>query len=501
MQMKEIDVSDYRRVFYPESLAVIGASDSILKFGGMLMRTLKYFGYQGKLYPINPHAEQVQGVKAYPSLDAVPGPVDFAVITIPAAHVMDAVKACVKKGVKGAEIFSSGYKEESAEGAAAEKELVKVARAGGMRIIGPNCFGIYNPTVGITFMPAPDFSRTPGPIGFFSQSGGGACDAGYLARGRSVYFSLAVSYGNGADIEGAEMLRYFAADPETKIVGAYIEGVRNGREFFDALKICAAKKPVVILKGGLSDQGYRGTLGHTGSMAGTKSAWQAALKSANAVAARDMRDLIECLMAFNCLGEFSGQSGGVLAGGGMRVVESLDSASDHGFKIPELDPETLSKIKKLLPAAGGRAGNPVDLANPVMSHVVINPMMQILAEQSYIDFIMLYQMIFYLVNEARKIRPADVTACDDNKFKIEYHREIAAVAQKIREQTKKPLVMILPDIGGDPEHAEMEQGRMEARLHYTAHQIPCFDTTDQAFSVLRRVADYYLTKKRRSSNA
>lgn len=495
--MKEMDVNSYRQMFYPQTLAVIGASDSILKFGGMTMRTLKYFGYKGKLYPINPHAEQIQGIKAWPSLDAVPGPVDFAIIAIPAAQVMDAVRACIKKGVKGAEIFASGYKEEGPEGEAKEKELVKVAREGGMRIIGPNCFGIYNPTVGITFMPAPDFSRQPGGVGFFSQSGGGACDAGYMARGRSVYFSLAVSYGNGADIEGAEMLRYFAADPETKIVGAYIEGVRDGKEFFQALKLCASKKPVVILKGGLSDEGYRGTLGHTGSMAGTKNAWSAALKSANAIPARDMRDLIECLMAFNCLDGFSGGRAGVLAGGGMRVVESLDSASEHGFTIPELDPDALAMIKKLLPAAGGRAGNPVDLANPVMSPVVINPMMEIFSKLGYIDFLVLYQMIFYMVNEARKIRPQGVNACDENKFKIEYHKDIAAMAEKIRAGTKKPLVAILPDIGGDPEHLEMEQGRMDARLYYTSHNIPCFDTTDQAFSVLRRVADYYKNKNRR----
>jgi acetyltransferase len=270
-------------------------------------------------------------------------------------------------------------------------------------------------------------------------------------------------------------------------VGAYIEGVDDGRDFLDALRSCAAKKPVVILKGGLTDQGHRGTMGHTGSMAGTKEAWGAAIKSAGAVEARDLKDLVELLMAFNCLEGFTGGAAGILAGGGLRTVDGLDSASAHGFPVPELDHETAAKIQAMLPPVGGKGANPVDLAHPLMPPAIKNPVMELLAERPDIHFLVIFQMIFYLLNSARQIR----ATTGNPEFKIDYHKHIAEKAIEIREKTGKPLVMVLLDIASDPEHWDMETGRWEARYHYTQNKIPVFDNGLQAFSVLRRVAKYY----------
>ncbi|MBW2323528.1 MAG: CoA-binding protein [Deltaproteobacteria bacterium] len=455
--MSQIDLSDYRPVFYPQSLAVIGASDSPIKFGGRFLQITLSYGFKGKVYPVNPKGGTIQGLKAYTSVESIPDPVDFAVITVPAPFVLEAIRGCVEKGVKGAEILSAGFKEAGPEGEALEKEVVKAAREGGLRLVGPNCFGIHTPEVGLTLLPGTDFSTTHGPVGFFSQSGGGTCDVVYMALGRNIYFSVVISYGNACDIGAAEMLRYFEADPNTKIVGAYIEGVDDGRAFFEALKSCASKKPVVILKGGLSEQGYRGTLGHTGSMAGSKEAWNAAIKSAGAVSAYDQRDLVECLMAFNCL----------------------------------LDDETTEKIQAYLPPAGGRSGNPVDLANPGIIPATINPIMELLAERDDIDFLVMYQMLFYFLNVQKKLPP---------EFKGErgnphVHAELTAKAEEIRTKSGKPLAMVLVDIASDPEHGEVELGRIEARYHYTNQGVPCFDTGYQAFSVLKRVADYYTRRQ------
>ncbi|HUT56100.1 MAG TPA: CoA-binding protein [bacterium] len=486
-----VDVAQYRRIFYPETVAVIGASDNVMKFGGMLLRALLGFGCKARLYPVNPKAGTIMGLPAYASLDAVPGPVDFAVLTVPAEQVMDAVKACVKKGVKGAEILTAGFRESGPEGAALERELTRTARAGGLKLIGPNCFGVYTPEAGLTLMPGGEFSREPGPVGFISQSGGGTCDAAYMARGRGVHFSVAVSYGNGCDLAAAEMLSYFEADPKTKIVGAYLEGVDDGRDFFEALKSCAAKKPVIILKGGLSEQGYRGTLGHTGSMAGTRVAWEAAIRSAGAVAARDLKDLVELLMAFNCLEGFTGGGAGILAGGGLRTVDGLDAASAYGFPVPPLDDATAARIQALLPPAGGKGANPVDLANPVMSPTVVNPIMEMLAARDDVHFLVKYQMMFYLLNSVREVRKMT----GNQEFKLEYHTALTNKAREIRERTGKPLIMVLLDIASDPEHWDMELGRWEARSHFTANGIPVFDNGLQAFSVLRRVADYYRRRR------
>ncbi len=482
-----VDVAQYQRIFYPETVAVIGASDSVMKFGGMFMRALAAFQSKAVIYPVNPKAGTILGHTAYASLEAVPGPVDFAVITVPAGQVMESVKACVKKGVQGAEILTAGFRETGPEGAALEQELARTARAGGLRLIGPNCFGLYSPEAGLTLMPGAEFSRVAGPVGFISQSGGGTCDAAYMACGRGVNFSVALSYGNGCDLAAAEMLRYFEADPKTKIVGAYIEGVDDGRDFLEALRGCAAKKPVVILKGGLSEQGYRGTLGHTGSMAGTREAWDAAIKSAGAVSAHDLKDLVELLMAFNCLDGFTGGGAGILAGGGLRTVDGLDAASAYGFLVPPLDDATAARIQALLPPAGGKGANPVDLANPVMAPAVVNPIMEMLADRPDVNFLIQYQMTFYLLNSVREFR----NMTGNREFNLEYHTELTKKAVEIRQRTAKPLVMVLLDIASDPSHWEMEFGRWEARAHFTSHGIPVFDNGLQAFSVLRRVADYY----------
>ena len=485
--MSSIDISAYEPVFYPKSIAIIGASDSPMKFGGMFLRTIINYGFKGEVFAVNPKGGEIQGLTGFKNINYIPSPVDFAVLAVPSKFVLAAVKDCVKKGVKGAEILAAGFKEAGEEGASLEKEISRIAQEGNLRLIGPNGFGLYSPASGMTLMPGIAFPKEAGPVGLVSQSGGGACDIVYMSRGRNVRFSVVLSIGNGIDIDAAEMLRYFEADDRTKIVGAYIEGVEDGREFFDALKSCASKKPVVVLKGGLSEQGYRGTLGHTGSMAGSRQAWEAAIKSAGAVLARDSRDMAELLMAFNCLDSFKGEGAGILAGGGMRCVDGLDAASEYGFFVPELDDETAQKIQSMLPAAGAKGANPVDLANPVMSPLVINQIMEILAQREDVGFLLIYQMLYYLLLELRNIRKT----MKDPSIQMEFHTELTKKAIEIREQTGKPLIMTLLDIASGPEDMDIEKGRWEARAHYTKNKIPCFDTGMQAFSVLRRVADYY----------
>jgi acetate---CoA ligase (ADP-forming) subunit alpha len=488
--MSSIDISAYEPIFYPESIAIIGASDSTMKFGGMMLRVTKSYGFKGEIYPVNPKGGEIQGLTGYKNINDIAGPVDFAVIAVPSKFVLEAVKDCVKKGVAGAEILAAGFKEAGDPGVKLEEEVARVAREGNLRLIGPNGFGLYSPASGMTLLPGTAFPKKPGPVGIISQSGGGACDIVYMSKGRSVGFSVVVSIGNGIDIDAAEMLRYFEADERTKIVGAYIEGVNDGRDFFDALKSCARKKPVVVLKGGLSEQGHRGTLGHTGSMAGSKEAWNAAVKSAGAVLARDSRDMAELLMAFNCLEGFKGGGAGILAGGGMRCVDGLDAASEYGFPVPELDDESAKIIQSMLPAVGARGANPVDLANPVMSPAIINEIMDILADREDVDFLIIYQMLFYLLIELRNLRQTT----GDPSIVMEFHTELTKKALEIRENTGKPLVMILLDIASDPDDIDIEEGRWQARSYYTKNKIPCFDTGLQAFSVLRRVSDFYKMK-------
>jgi acyl-CoA synthetase (NDP forming) len=475
-------------LFKPRSVAVIGASNNTEKFGGRFLDNLVKFGFKGKLYPINPKEKDIQNLGSWPDIASIPEPVDLAVITTPSRFVVDAVASCAKKGVKGVEILAAGFREAGSAGAELEKSLIDISQKSGMRIVGPNCFGIYCPSGGLTLLPGVDFAKESGPVGCISQSGGGACDIVNMGKGRGVRFSVLVSYGNGCDIEAVELLRYFENDPSTRIVGAYLEGVRDGRTFFEALKSCSRKKPVVIHKGGLTEQGRRGTIGHTGSMAGTEVTWKAAVKSAGAVLAKDIKDLADCLMAFQMLEGFTGNGAGVLAGGGLRCVEALDAASAHGFVVPVLDETTIAEMKKLLPPSGGAAGNPADLANPGMPPSVIIPIMNAMAEKENIDFLVLYQLLFYLLSTFT--RDARENPGFDPKI-FDYHDQIIPAARAIFDKKGKPLVVVIPDISSDPDHAEIERGRMKVRKYYTDAGIPCFETGNQAFSVLQRVAGYY----------
>jgi acyl-CoA synthetase (NDP forming) len=470
-------------LFYPRSVAVLGASSHPLKFGFQYLRALQDFGFPGRLYPVNPELKEVLGLKVYPSVAALPEPVDLATVSVPAPAVPAALRECLARGIPGAQVLSAGFREAGPEGRRLEAELADLARQG-IRVIGPNCFGVYSPAAGITLMPGSEFSRESGPVGFFSQSGGGSCDLAYMARGRGLRFSVLVSYGNGCDLETVDLLDYFRADPETKVVGAYLEGVRDGRAFFAALKRCAAEKPVVIYKGGLTETGRAGARSHTGSLAGEAPTWKAALRQAGAIAAESLPDLVECLMACVCLGDFTGAGLGILAGGGARNVEALDAAGHAGFRVPAISSGTEAAIAAKIPPAGGRAGNPTDLANPVMAPSVIGPVMEALAGEPAIDALLLYQAVFYLHKEVRRYRAKSPAG---PALKLDYHLELAEAAERIRRKTGKPLLMILPDVASDPAHAEMEEARRVARRHYTSRGIPCFDHAEAALSVLKRL--------------
>ncbi len=477
-------IEEYKPVFYPKSLLLVGASSNPFKFGGLFLQAQLSFGFKGKIYPVNPKGGELFGIAAYKSIQEVTDPIDLAVITVPAARTLQAVKDCVAIGVKSVQIITAGFREHSDEGRELEHQIANLLEKAGIMLIGPNCFGVYSPQVGLTLIPGTEFPKDPGNVGFFSQSGGGACDTVLQSYGRSVRFSVAVSFGNAAGIGPEEMLEYFAKDPATEIVGAYIEGIEDGERFISALKTCTREKPVVILKAGLTEQGQRGTIGHTGSLAGSGEVWKSVIRSCGAIAAHDLRDLSDCLMALQCLKNFKGKAAGILTGGGARVVEVLDAADRFGFEVPELDEDTREAIQTVLPETGAGAGNPVDLANPFIFPEIINPAVSALADFGKIDFLVLHQILFYSLsfNAAGSDSESDLSESLKDQ-----HCMIAENALRILKKTNKPLAIVLADIASDPGHIAIEKGRLLARKYYTSKGIPCFDNTKRAFSVLNRI--------------
>ena len=353
-------------VFSPRSVAVVGASSNVDSPGHDYVRSLIDFGFAGPIYPINPRAPEIAGLKAYPSLSAVPGDVDLVISCIPADGVLDLIAESRAKGVTALHLFTGRFSETGdAEAAALEQRVKASAAAAGVRIIGPNCMGLYDSRSGLAFRP--DLPREQGDVAFISQSGNNSVELMLHGAARGLRFSKVVSYGNALDLSEADFLDFLATDADTHVVGAYIEGTGDGRRLFAALKKCAAAKPVVILKGGRTGAGSRTAASHTAALAGQRQIWSAMLKQAGAVEVATFDDLIDMLVAFAFLKPARQQDNpqarprvGVVGGGGGRAVQSADVCEEAGLAVPKLPSQMRESLREKAPQLADWVDNPVD---------------------------------------------------------------------------------------------------------------------------------------------
>lgn len=345
-------------IFHPRSVAVVGASTNVMGSGSFLV-AFKAMGFDGELYPVNRRAEEIMGYRCYPRLTEVPGEVDYVISSIPAQAVPELVEEAGVKGVKVIHFFTAGFSETGEEERIElEQRVLDRARALGIRAIGPNCMGLYVPSAGLSFMP--DMPKEPGPIAFISQSGANAGEFVRLGALRGLRFSKVISYGNAADLSEADFFDYCAWDPETEIITAYTEGVKDGQRFLRALRTAAMQKPVAILKGGRTEAGGRATDSHTGSLAGSREIFDAACRQAGAVQVDDLEDLVDVAVAFRFVGSLRGPGAGIVGGGGGRSVLAADTVAGTGLAVPALPEETQRKLREFTPLAGTSVRNPID---------------------------------------------------------------------------------------------------------------------------------------------
>ncbi len=353
--MKHLDA-----IFHPASIAIAGASPG--KSGQWFLDSIRTSGFKGSIYAINSKGAEVSGLMAYTSLKDIPGPVEFVICCIPAIHVPQLLRECAAKGVRTISIYSSGFSEiGTEEGRELEKEIVRIARDSGLRIIGPNCLGVYSPRVGLSF--ASDFPRRVGKVALIGQSGG---NTSYLIRAasqRGVRFSKAVSYGNASDINESDLLDYFAHDPETEIVAAYIEGIKDGDRFRRILSSLAVAKPVLLLKGGYTKAGGEIAASHTGSLAGSAEIWDSLVHQSGAIKVANLEDMVDLLVTFTLLPFPRGRRVGVFGGGGGASVVATDELTTAGFTVPRLPPDLSTELMSLFGSTAGMIfKNPIDLS-------------------------------------------------------------------------------------------------------------------------------------------
>jgi len=348
-------------VFKPRSIAVIGASREPGKIGNVLVKNLVEGGYRGPVYPVNPSADEVLSLPCYASVLDVPGNVDCAVIATPAAVVEKVLAECGRKHVSAAIVISAGFGETGDSGA--EARLAAIARRYGIAMVGPNCLGVVNPDINmdLLFLPTYKMGRPKsGGIAFVTQSGAiGSMILDLVAR-EGFGVSKFVSYGNAATLDETDFLEYLMRDPETKMVVLYIEGVKRGRAFFDLTRRLAKKKPLVVLKAGVTERGAAAAKSHTGALAGSYAAYRAVFRQNRIVEARTVDEVFDYAKIFTtqprCTG---GRVAVVTNGGGMGVLLS-DALAQSGLSAAEFSPETRRAMKKALPPLVA-VQNPLDL--------------------------------------------------------------------------------------------------------------------------------------------
>jgi len=372
-------------VFYPESIAVIGASPNPSKPGNIALKALTNFN--GRIYPVNPNYSEILGFKCYPDVLSIPGNVDLAIITIPTRMVLDSVKACVLKGVKGIVIVTAGFSEAGGEGAILEAEIAKAVNGSSTRIIGPNCMGVYCSYSGVSY--DPNLPRIRGEVSFISQSGGLGVAFASLLSSRGYGLSKLVSSGNECDLKFVDFLEYFGYDDTTRVIGGYIEQIRSPRRFIDVAKRISLLKPLVLWKAGIHESGRKAVYSHTGALAGSDEIYNAVFKQIGAVRAYGLRELVNYIIALLTIPEFRGFNIGVVTGPGGIGVSIVDACEAVGFKIPELCVETRRRLRESLPWFAS-VSNPVDMTLTVVEDInLYSECVKIVMEDDNIDAVII----------------------------------------------------------------------------------------------------------------
>jgi acyl-CoA synthetase (NDP forming) len=344
-------------MFHPSSIAVIGASSSVSE--GSWVKRLLDFGFKGEIYPINPKAIEIQGLKAYPTVHDVPGPIEYAILNVPAYLTPQTMRDCVAKDVKFVHCFAAGFSETcTEEGRRLQAEIRKIAADGGVRLIGPNCMGVYCPASGMTF--SEDFPKETGHIALISQSGAEASRLAFLCQDINLYFSKVINYGNAADLDAPELLEYLATDEETDIIALYIEGIKDNHRFMSAVKQCLGKKPVVILKAGLTENGAEVAAFHTAAITGPKAIWNAFFKQSGAIPAQTIDEVADILQGLSRIKKLNGRRVAIIGRGGGIGVVATDICESAGLIVPPFSRETHEQLLKIRPDAGAMFRNPVE---------------------------------------------------------------------------------------------------------------------------------------------
>jgi len=456
------------KLFYPKSVAVVGASSNPRSLAYRNLKLIKEFGFQGSLYAVNPRGEESNGVPGFSSLRNIGGDIDFCIIAVPAQEVVQVASDCMEKGIPVAQILTSGFGESGQEGHRRENELLS-ATAGTTRLVGPNCMGIYSAPGKLNFVAGAE--KSVGKISIASQSGGLSIDMLSSAKTRGLYLNKLISIGNCLDLDPVDFLKYFGQDPDTDVIGFYLEGLRRGQEFIHVLNDVCRTKPVVVLKGGRTSLGSKSAASHTNSLAGENAIWQSAISQAGGINVESVEELLATLTALQGFVPRPMSRGIAFVGnGGGNTVLATDLLAERGLTLASLSQDSKERMSAIKMPAGSTVGNPTDTPVSALNKsggeaigLVVNELIQ---SPEVGGLILHFNLLPFINYENRK--------------------DIAnGLCQAILAVGKgdKPVYVALY---GNPDK-EIEELRVRILEAVHQAQLPCFQSIGEAVKVLARV--------------
>ena len=431
-------------IFSPCSVAVVGASRDRESIGFALLHNLVVREFSGAIFPVNPKARAIHSLKAYPNLADIPDPVDLAVVMVPRKHVLPVVGACLEKGVRGLVVITAGFAETGPEGAALEAKLRETVRAGGARMIGPNCMGVINTDAGVrldaTFAPT---TARPGSIGFVSQSGALGVAILNAAADLGIGFTQFVSVGNKAEVSGNDLVEYWEHDPATRVICMYLESFGNPRKFTEIAKRVGRKKPILVVKSGRTAEGARAATSHTGAIAGTDVTVSAFLEQCGVLRANTIEDLFDTARVLDRCPLSLGNRVGIVSNAGGPAIMATDACVNSGLRIAEFSDETQRKLASFL-APEASTVNPVDMIASSTAPDYARSLGVVLADDN-VDMVIVIHVTPLLTNPTDVMQHIVAGVGDHEKPVVAVMMAKESFYEEIKERTALPPVYRFPE--------------------------------------------------------
>ncbi len=459
-------------LFHPTAVAVIGVSKNPQNPGNQFLRQLVEFPFRGQVYPVSIDEKEMLGVQCHRTLREIPGPVDHVISCIPYHQVLPLVEDCVAKRVRCLHLYTARMAEtQLKERLDLQRKIINMAREGGVRVIGPNCMGLYCPSVGLTFRHS--FPKESGDVAFVSQSGGNAADLEYQGVGRGLRFSKIISFGNASDLNESDFLEYLLEDPQTQVIAMYLEGIKEGRRFLDLLRSSQGKKPVILFKAGRTQAGSRAVISHTASMSGEDALWESICRQYRVVRVHSMREMADVLLTFQYLPPSTGKKVLVMGGGGGGSVAAADVCELEGFTVPPLPPEMRQEIRSFAPEVWSMISNPMD-GSVMGSPEVMARSYQLGIQWDGVDLLIGNSSAVWIL---------------DHPEGVEHHGIILQFMIKLSKKAKKPMVIFVNS--GDPTTLWRVEAVLKAQELCRDAGIPVYPNVKRAARALAHFTNYH----------